>query len=112
MSVTATVETPLNDQERLFNVPVCTESWFREVIFPIAKAHNLSLIDDWGIFVSIQHENINLFVGELNTLCDCIEQLDNLSTRAKQHTLQRLNILSVETVRMLKTRSDIVVLIG
>ncbi|MFZ6712546.1 hypothetical protein [Undibacterium sp. TC9W] len=112
MSVTATVETPLNDQERLFNVPVCTESWFREVIFPIAKAHNLSLIDDCGNFVGIKHKNIDLFVDELHTLCNCIEQLDNLSAQAKQHTLQRLNILSVETVRMLNTRSDIVILIG
>lgn len=112
MSVTATVESPLNDEERSFNIPVCTEALYRDVIFPIAEVHNLSLIDDWGIFVRINQENINLFFEELKTLCDCINKLNSCPEQTKQHILQRLNTLSVEINRMLVARVDIVILIG
>lgn len=112
MSVCAMVKSPQHEQERSYYVPVCTEELYRDVIFPIAAAHNLSLIDKWNGLAEVNRENRNLFFEQLKILCDYVNQLDNCSVQTKQHILQRIKTLSFEIDRMLDARADIVIWIG
>ncbi len=112
MSVTATVDRPQNDDELAFDLPVCTEALYRELIFPIAEANDLSLIDNWGIFVRVNSQNKELFFEQLNILLKHILKSDVCDWQKKNHIKQRLETLVIEIDRMLSSRSDIDILVG
>ncbi|MFC4158781.1 hypothetical protein [Chitinimonas lacunae] len=112
MTITATIDEPRNELEENFNIPICSEALYKQVILAVANHHNLSTFSGWGTFSEIDEGAFEIFNGQLSVMKEGIINLPGISDATKIHVLERLDTLQKAMAEMLGKRSDLVVLIG
>lgn len=112
MSITATIDEPMDDLEEEFNIPVCSEALYKKTILAVANSHNLPLFGGWGTFTEIDANTFSSFNEQLVMLKEGMASLHEVSEETKAHVLERLNVLQQEIAKALKKRDGLVILIG
>jgi hypothetical protein len=105
MSVVATIEDPIDKPEAKFNVPICTERFYIDVIRPIAVRRSLELLLGWGTMTCISVAEFPAFFKEL----DILEA--ELLLEHHVYAVERLASLTSQ-IKALELREDLVLLIG
>lgn len=112
MSITATIDEPINDDETDFDFPVCTEAIYKELILPSAIQNSLHLVFGWGTMTEITGDNRAEFERQLRIVQQAIKENHAIPSITRIQLGYRLQELIDEISAYFAKRSDITILIG
>jgi hypothetical protein len=112
MSVAAMIDEPQNDDERAFDVPVCSASVYREIIKPRALALELTLCVGWGTMTEVDSTLVPEFIRQIGVLADDIQSASDVSEEMKEHCEYRFNNLLNHIKAAVLKRSDVAFTLG
>ncbi|ATE73658.1 hypothetical protein CNO08_21185 [Lysobacter capsici] len=106
------IDEPQNDDERAFDVPVCSASVYREIIKPRALALELGLCVGWGTMTEVDSAMVPEFIRQIGVLSADIQSASDISEEMKEHCEWRFsNLLKRINAAVLK-RSDVAFSLG
>ena len=109
MSITAS----LSSREREgYDIPVCTQNIFANVIAPVANRAGLELVSSWATFAEITSANLDEFITQIDTLIYEITRSDKYDEAIRVHVGSRLDNLKAHVLQVAGSDSDFEVLIG
>ena len=112
MSITANIENPADMDEEKFNIPICTEEFYKKFILPIAGKNSLDLLMDWGTMREISSEDMPRFIEQLETYLEKIQPDSLASPDSSAYILERLNFLIAHMNSIFSKRNNATILIG
>ncbi len=112
MSVVAMIDEPQDDDERAFNVPVCSEPVYRDVIKPRALALQLTLCVGWGTMTEVDSTLVPEFIRQIDVLAADIQSASDVSEEMKEHFEYRFNNLLNRIKAAVLKRSDVAFTLG
>lgn len=112
MSICVSIDNPSNSEERAWNMPIFTESLYKQTILPIAEQFGLSTIASWGVFAEINAENIMVFEEQLAILIENLALDEIVSDEGRLSVLSRLNNLRKVISNGIEKNPKLVFLIG
>lgn len=112
MSVVAMIDEPRDDSERAFNVPVCSESVYRDIIKPRALALELTLCVGWGTMTDVDSTLVAEFIRQIGVLVADIQLALDVSAEMKEHLEYRFSNLLNRISEAVDKRSDVAFTLG
>ncbi|MFW5443932.1 MAG: hypothetical protein ACKE51_06475 [Methylococcaceae bacterium] len=91
MSIIAIVQDAKTEEEKLFNIPISTEKFFKEVWLPLAKDLDLQWIPVFQTGIEILKEDLPNIFSELDKLEELAKRTLNKEQFSQIHT--RLNLI-------------------
>ncbi|WP_282940477.1 hypothetical protein [Paenibacillus sp. RC67] len=91
MSVVAYILDPTDELERVFSIPVASESFFNECWVPAIKAMQLKWVEQFSWGIDIRKEDLDKVINELLQIREW--SLHNLFEVKQAHILYRIDLL-------------------